>query len=347
MSGIDRYICRHVRELEGYVPGEQPRVPGLIKLNTNENPYPPSPRVTETLKHLSEGALRLYPDPVSRRVRECIAKLHGYAPEQVFFGNGSDEILALCTRAFVEDQGTIGFFDPSYSLYPVLASIRPAQQKPVSLTRDFAWQMPEGYAASFFYLTNPNAPTSMMFPLEKIRAFCRSFDGLVLIDEAYADFAPWNCMDLVREFPNVMVSRSLSKSYSLAGVRAGYVVGHADLIAALFKIKDSYNANAMTQALSLAALEDQEWMKANAQKITATRDRTARALTDRGFHVYPSATNFLWARPPSGRSAADVFRQLREKNILIRYFPGEKTGACIRVTIGTDEQMDAFLKALS
>lgn len=347
MSDVSRFICQHVRGLEGYVPGEQPKIAGLIKLNTNENPYPPSPRVLEALKAVGEGALRLYPDPVSRKLCDRVAKLHGCRTEQVFFGNGSDEVLALCTRAFVEDKGTIGYFDPSYSLYPVLSAIRPAQVKPVALTADFGWQMPENYGASLFYLTNPNAPTSMVFPRETIRNFCRTFPGLVLIDEAYADFAPWNCMDLALEFPNVLVSRSLSKSYSLAGVRAGYVVGHADLIAALFKIKDSYNVNAVTQALALAALEDQVHMLANVKQIIATRERTAQALSKAGYHVYPSATNFVWARPPAGKNAADVFRMLREHNILIRYFPGPKTGECIRITIGTDAQMDALLKVLA
>lgn len=346
MKPFDELICPHVRSMHGYVPGEQPRIPGLVKLNTNENPYPPSPKVMQALAGIAESQVRMYPDPVSLALRQRIAALHGCSVDQVFAGNGSDEVLALCTRAFVEDGGTIGSFDPSYSLYPILADIRPATFDMVPLTADYAWNMPDGYSAALFYLTNPNAPTSMLFPKEKIRSFCASFNGVVLIDEAYADFAPWNCMDLTREFPNVLVSRSLSKSYSLAGARAGYVVGAAELIAALFTIKDSYNVNAVTQALALAAIDDQDHMKANCAKIIATRERITHVLKKRGYTVYPSATNFLWVRPPVGKSAESVFRHLREKKVLIRYFPGEKTGDCIRVTIGTDEQMDAFLDAL-
>lgn len=347
MSAMEGWICRHVRSMEGYTPGEQPQVPGLIKLNTNENPYPPSPRVMEVLRSLGEGALRLYPDPVSRTLREKIAVRFGCRIDNVFVGNGSDEVLALCTRAFVEDHGIIGSFDPSYSLYPVLSAIRPAQMSLVDLNKDFTWRMPEDYSADLFYLTNPNAPTSMAFDRDDIRKFCRRFKGLVLIDEAYVDFAPAHCMDFALEFPNVLVSRSFSKSYALAGARVGYVVGHPDLITAMYKIKDSYNVNAITQALALAAFEDEAYMRAQADKIIATREKTAAALAASGYHVYPSATNFLWVRPPAGQDAAKIFAMLRERKILIRYFPGPTTGHCLRITIGTDEQMNALLGGLS
>ncbi len=346
MKPFDDLICPHVQSMTGYVPGEQPRIPGLIKLNTNENPYPPSPNVMKALAGIAASQVRMYPDPVSFALRQRIAALHGCSVDQVFAGNGSDEVLALCTRAFVEEGGTIGSFDPSYSLYPILSDIRPAQFVTVPLTADYEWNMPEGYRASLFYLTNPNAPTSLLFSKEKIRSFCAAFDGVVLIDEAYADFAPWNCMDLIHDFSNVLVSRSLSKSYSLAGARAGYVVGAAELIAALFTIKDSYNVNAVTQAMALAAIDDQDHMRANCAKIIATRERISTALKIRGYTVYTSATNFLWVRPPAGQPAEAVFRHLREHKVLIRYFPGEKTGDCIRVTVGTDEQMDVFLAAL-
>lgn len=345
MSDASRHLCRHVRDIKGYVPGEQPRTPGLIKLNTNENPYPPSPRVLEVLARVVEGDLRLYPDPVSLDLRTCIAALHGCRVEQVFAGNGSDEVLALCTRAFVEDEGEIGCFDPSYSLYPVLAAIRPARLRAVALQDDYTWSNPGCRKASLFYLANPNAPTSMAFPKEKIRDFCETFSGVVLIDEAYADFAPENCMDLALACPNVLVSRSLSKSYSLAGIRAGYVVGSEALVSALFRIKDSYNVNALTQKMALAALEDQDHMWANCARIVSTRERVSLVLSRRGCHVFPSATNFLWVRPPSGHEALEVVHALRERNILVRYFPGAKTGSCLRVTIGTDEQMNALIDA--
>jgi len=345
MSRLDDRICRHVRDMQGYVPGEQPKIAGLIKLNTNENPYPPSPRVVQVLKDVGESALRLYPDPVCTELRKQIADQHACRPEQVFVGNGSDEVLALCTRAFVEDDGEIGYFDPTYSLYPILAEIRHVAVKPVELTTEFEWQMPSDYTASFFYLTNPNAPTGMVFPKEKIKQFCETFGGVVLIDEAYADFAGWNCIDLALSIPHVMVSRSFSKSYSLAGVRAGYAVGHPDLIAALFKLKDSYNVNALTQRMALAAFSDQDHMRKNVERVVETREHVAHELRKMGHHVYPSSTNFLWIKP-AGISSSDLFRHLRERNVLTRYFPGEKTGHCLRITIGTVEQMDSFLAAL-
>lgn len=341
------YLCGHVRELEGYTPGEQPRVPGLIKLNTNENPYPPSPKVREALHALGEDALRLYPDPVCRALRARIADRHGVAVEQVFVGNGSDEVLALCTRAFVEANGTIASFDPSYSLYPVLAAIRPAQMLLVDLADDFTWQMPDGFRADLFYLTHPNAPTSRAFPREKVVALCETFDGVVLIDEAYADFAPENFMDLAGRYPNVLVSRSFSKSYSLAGARVGYLVGDATLIAALYKIKDSYNVNVLSQVAALAAFEDEATMRANVARIIATRERVAAELASRGYRVYPSATNFLWIHPPAGTPASDLYARLRTRNILTRYFPGPRTGDLLRITIGTEEQMDAFLRSIA
>jgi histidinol-phosphate aminotransferase len=345
MSDPSATICRHVRAMNAYVPGEQPKTPGLVKLNTNENPYPPSPQVLATLHALGEGALRLYPDPSCATLRAAIAARHGVGADQVFVGNGSDEILALATRAFVEDDGTIGYFDPSYSLYPVLAAIRNVATRPVPLGPAFTWHMPPDYTASLFYLTNPNAPTSLAFARADIEAFTARFSGVVVIDEAYADFADDTYMDLARTAPNVLVSRSFSKSYALAGARAGYAVGPADLIGALHTIKDSYNVNALTQAAALAAFQDEAWMREQTAKVMATRARIAGALTGRGWRVHDSSTNFLWARPPG--DAAAVFQTLRERNVLVRYFPGPATGDHLRITIGTDVQMDTFLAALT
>jgi histidinol-phosphate aminotransferase len=245
----------------------------------------------------------------------------------------------------VERSGAIGYFDPSYSLYPVLAAIEEIRVKPVPLSPDFAWAMPENYSASLFYLTNPNAPTSLLFPKAKVRAFCKSFRGVVLVDEAYVDFAPGHCVDLALKLPNVLVARTLSKSYSLAGIRLGYAIGSAVLIAALDKIKDSYNVSALTQHIALAALRDQAWMRRNVQRIIATRALVAAALNARGYKVFPSATNFLWVRPAE-RPAQAVFASLRARNVFVRYFPEKRTGEFLRVTIGTDAQMRAFLGAL-
>ena len=335
-------IRKSVQAMRGYVPGEQPRVRGLVKLNTNENPYPPSARVARALREFDAQRLRLYPDPVSRKLRERIARIHGCGAGQVFVANGSDEALALCTRAFVEDRGTIGFFDPSYSLYPVLAEIRGASTRPVALGPGFDWRMPRGYRCSLFFLASPNAPTSVQYPKAAVREFCRRMPGVVLIDEAYEDFAREDCMDLARELPNVLVMRTLSKSFSLAGLRLGYVVGNEELIGALLKIKDSYNVDALAQAVALAALSDLRHMRANAARIRRTRARLSIALEELGFKVLPSETNFLWAEPPR-LQARSLFRRLRERRILVRYFPGPRTGRHLRITVGTDEEASRLI----
>jgi histidinol-phosphate aminotransferase len=340
-------ICKNVQALTAYTPGEQPKDPAIVKLNTNENPYPPSPKVAEMLKTFDYARLRLYPDPLFMALRSRLAEIHGCTVNQVFIGNGSDEILALCTRAFVENNGSIGYFDPSYSLYPVLADIRGVEQRPVKLTADFYWQMPTDYSASLFYITNPNAPTSMMHDKATIAAFCKTFDGAVLIDEAYGDFADTHCMDLAlaKDNQNTLVMRTFSKSFSLAGLRFGYVIGPEPLIQALYKIKDSYNMDMLAQAVALAALSDLEYMRANVQKIRTTRARLTQELTKRGWTVCPSQTNFLFARPPS-RNAKEIFEALRQQKIFVRYFPGPATGDYLRITIGTEEQTDKLLAAL-
>lgn len=347
--GIMSMICKHVEALAGYVPGEQPNFPGMVKLNTNENPYPPSPKVGEALKAFDWEALRRYPDPVCHAVREQIARNNGCRPEQVFVGNGSDEVLALFTRAFVEVGGTIGYFDPTYSLYSVLADIRDAKGKPLPLNDDFSCPTPPADFSDVFVWTNPNAPTSRMAPTEQIAAFAKAFHGVVLVDEAYADFAPANCMALATatDNRNVLVMRTLSKSFSLAGIRFGYCVGPETLIEALYKIKDSYNMDRVAQAIGLAALSDLPYMQANVAKILATRGRLAEALVTRGWQVQPSATNFLFAAPPPAINAATLFAALRERHLYVRYFPGKVTGRYLRITIGTDAETDALLAALA
>jgi histidinol-phosphate aminotransferase len=344
---MSTYIAQNVAALQAYTPGEQPKDRDIIKLNTNENPYPPSPQVAAALAAFSAERLRLYPDPNATALRRRIAEIHGCRLEQVFAGNGSDEILALATRAFVENDGSIGYIVPSYSLYPVLAAIRDVTQKPVDLADGFTWQMPPDYRASLFLLTTPNAPTSMAYKRADVAAFCRAFAGVVLLDEAYGDFAPDHFMDLALapDNTNTLVMRTFSKSFSLAGLRLGYVVGPAPLIEALYKIKDSYNLDMLTQVVGLAALNDLDYMRANTRRIQATRARLAGALQACGYEVLPSATNFLFARPPDG-DARTVFDRLREKKIFVRYFPGPRTGAYLRITIGTDAEIDALLAAL-
>lgn len=340
------FIRACVKKMSAYVPGEQPADRGVIKLNTNENPYPPAPAVRRALQNFRGDRLRRYPDPACRPLRAAIAKLHRCSPDQVFVGNGSDEILALCTRAFVEDNGAIAFFEPSYSLYPVLAQIRNVKSRAIPLGRDFRGRLPARAAAALFFLANPNAPTGRLYPQKEVADFCRRFRGVVVLDEAYVDFSRGHCADLALKLKNTLAVRSLSKAYSLAGLRVGYALGAAELIAALFKVKDSYNVDCLAQVLAAAAIRDQAYLRTNIKRVIATRGRLARALQAMHFTVFPSEANFLWVRPPRPGARA-LYRALREKNILVRHFRGARTRDHLRISIGTDEQTDRLLKAVS
>lgn len=339
------WVKKSVNEMQAYVPGEQPVGEGIVKLNTNENPWLCTPEVRDVLSSLDPATLAKYPDPLCTDVRRVIAQQHGVDVEQVFAGNGSDEILALCLRAFVERAGSAGWFDPSYSLYPTLACIEEIEARPVALDDDFGWQMPDGYCASLFFLTNPNAPTGMLFPKKKIESFVAGFDGVVVIDEAYVDFAREDCMELAVRYPNVLVVRTLSKSYALAGIRFGYAVGTPSLIQALFKVKDSYNVNAITQEIARVALIDQGSMEAMTAAVIGTRTLAAAELAGLGFKVFPSETNFLWVRPPEP-GARKIFEALRDKKIYVRWFDTPRTRDYLRITIGTNEQMMTLIEVL-
>ena len=346
---MSTYIRKSVQELDAYTPGEQPQVAGLIKLNTNENPYPPSPNVARTLRDFAADSLRLYPDPVCAGLRERIARQAGVAVENVFVGNGSDEVLRLCMRAFTPAGGAAASFTPSYSLYPVLAAAEEVAFRTVALPDDFSWtEPPTDLNANLFFLANPNAPTGVFYPETAIEAFCRRFQGVVVVDEAYVDFSGGrNCLELAQKMPNVLVCRTMSKSFSLAGLRIGWAIGSRDLVGALYKLKDSYNVDRLAQAVAIAAMDDLPWMQANAKKIVATRKRVAGELQKRGYQVVSSASNFLFVAPPAGMTAEVLFADLRRKNILVRYFPGGRTGRFLRVSIGTDAEMDTFLSAAS
>ena len=343
-------------ELEAYTPGEQPKAKNVIKLNTNENPYLPSPKCADVLKGFDLDRLRRYPDPVFAALRERIARIWRTTPSRVFIGNGSDEILTLMAKAFVEDGEAIGSLDPSYSLYKTLAAIRNVPFIPTPLAKDFTWSgkiATAGRSArkapvSLFLLTNPNAPTGVFTPAETVSAAARRFRGVFVVDEAYADFAQTNCVSLATDPANrnLIVMRTLSKSFSLAGLRLGYCIGPEDLIAALYKVKDSYNVDAIAQAVALAALNDLPWMRANVAKVRRTRARVAKALAKMGWDVLPSESNFLFARPAL-RPASELFEDLRARNIFVRYFKGPRTGDRLRITIGTDVQMDTLIAALA
>ncbi|MBQ2631601.1 MAG: histidinol-phosphate transaminase [Kiritimatiellae bacterium] len=340
-------VARAVRRLEAYTPGEQPKSRRVVKLNTNENPYPPSPACAEALRRFDPDRLRRYPDPVFAELRAALAELNGTSPERIFVGNGSDEVLSVAAKTFVEDDESIGSLDPSYSLYKTLAAIRGVKWVGVSPLRTSHCALRTSKCALFLW-TNPNAPTGEFAEPEEIAAFAKGFRGVVIVDEAYADFARANCMSLAtaQKNKNVIVMRTFSKSYSLAGLRVGYCVGPEDLIAAMYKVKDSYNVDAVAQSVAIAAVKDQAWMRGNVAKVVKTRARFVRELESRGWDVIPSESNFVFARPPAPAKASEIFESLRERNIFVRYFPGPKTGDRLRITIGTDGQMKALLSAL-
>lgn len=351
-----------VRELRPYVPGEQPKVKRLIKLNTNENPYPPSPKVLAVIKAATDQRLRLYPNPTADRLREKLAALHACKPENIIVGNGSDELLALATRAFVEPAtpnappaavSTIQFFTPSYSLYPVLADIHGAQSNTVPLGRDFGLPSPGelrsasprqwNFDAALTFVTTPNAPSGRGYSTNELDALCRAQKGVVVLDEAYVDFASENAMSLALKHPHVLVARTFSKAYSLCFLRVGYFVGNAELIAALQKIRDSYNVNGLGQIAALATLSDLRHYRRNIKQVIDTRERLSGRLRLLGFDVLPSQTNFIFARPPRF-SAESWLQKLREKNVLVRWFNSPATAGYLRITIGTDAQADALLR---
>ena len=339
-------IRKSVQKLDGYVPGEQPKGDDLVKLNTNENPWLCTPDAYDILREIDVSMLAKYPDPVCTEVRKVIAEKHEVGIGNVFAGNGSDEVLALCIRAFVErDGGSVGFFDPSYSLYPVLAEIEDVETRPVALDENFGWQMPDGYETSVFFLANPNAPTSLLFPKETVEAFVKDFAGVVVIDEAYVDFASEDCMELAVKYDNVLVCRTLSKSYALAGIRFGYCIGNKELIDAMYKIKDSYNVNTLTQEIARVALLDDGTMDAITTAIKNSRAIMTNELADLGFNVFPSETNFLWAKPPKP-GAQKIFEELKKRNVFVRWFDGERTKDYLRITVGTDQQTMKLIEEL-
>ena len=335
-------ITESVQRLEAYTPGEQPKAKNVVKLNTNENPYPPSPKCAAVLKNFDLDRLRRYPDPVFTELRAELAKLNGCKPENIFVGNGSDEVLSVAAKTFVEDDEAIGSLDPSYSLYKTLADIRNVPWVGVEVSGIRKFDDPK---VALFLWTNPNAPTGVFAPKKQIAAFAKKFKGVVIVDEAYADFAKENCMDMAVKRGNakLMVMRTFSKSYSLAGLRVGYCVGPVELIDAMYKVKDSYNIDALAQAVALAAVKDQRWMLKNSAKVVKTRTWFAAELEKRGWDVLPSEANFVFAKPPAG-NAAEIFTELKKRNVFVRYFSAPKTAERIRITIGTDAQMKTLLK---
>lgn len=340
------YARTNIEQMHGYVPGEQPKVAGLIKLNTNENPYPPSPKVFEALQAAVDDRLRLYPDPQSFGLRQKLGKRFGFDPAQILIGNGCDDILNLCLRAFVGEGEKLAYFWPSYSLYPVLANIQGAQKVELPLDEQFQVQgVPSLDGVKLLFITQPNAPSGVWLQKETLRRIIEQTDAVVVVDEAYVDFATDNCLDFIGKYPNVLVARSFSKSYALAGMRLGWVAGSAELIGTLDKVKDSYNISRLSQVAGEAAIEDVPYFEQTVCKVKATRERVTERLKEWDFFIYPSQTNFVFAKPPAPLTAKQWFDGLRERKVIVRWWNADRIRDFARVSIGTDEEMNKFLEA--
>jgi histidinol-phosphate aminotransferase len=338
-----------IRSIEGYVPGEQPKDRRYIKLNTNENPYPPSPRVIEAVARAVTDDLRLYPDPVATDLRAKAAEVYGVPASQIIAGNGSDDLIAMLIRACAEaGTGTVAYPVPTYSLYDTLVAIQGAKTVQIPFPADFRLPAEELLAAnaSLTFVANPNAPSGTFTAVAAIEAFARRASGVVVVDEAYVDFADDTALRLVGVCPNVVVLRTFSKSFSLAGMRIGLGFGSADVVAELNKVKDSYNLNRLSLTAATAALEDIAWMRANAARVRETRDALAAGLRKAGATVLPSQANFVLARFP-GQGAGQIQKRLKDRGVLVRYFDTPDLRDALRISVGTPEECDALLAALS
>jgi histidinol-phosphate aminotransferase len=334
--------------MSGYSPGEQPG-PGVrvVKLNTNENPFPPSPRVIDAIREVDVEMLRRYPNPVAQKFREAAAKLHKVSPEQIICGNGSDDILTIATRTFIPPGGVLGSPDPTYSLYSVLAQLEGA--KHVSVPWRDGWQLPTdelvATKADAIYLANPNAPSGTVVGNDVIASLAEKFGKLVLVDEAYADFADQNAVAVVDKHPNVVVSRTMSKGYALAGLRFGYAIAHPAVIEEMMKVKDSYNCDSISIVAATAAIDDQAYAQSGWNRVREERERVSAELTRLGFDVIPSKTNFVLAGVPGG-DGKGFYIGLKQQGILIRFFDKPGLRDKIRITIGTGQENDAMLGGL-
>jgi histidinol-phosphate aminotransferase len=341
---------RNIAGLAGYVPGEQPQDGGYIKLNTNENPYPPSPRVVAALKKASDSSLRLYPEPMSREIRELAAAIYGLDPGNVLVGNGSDEVLSILVRAFVGAGDRVLYPEPTYTLYDTLVAIQEGSKQALRYTDDF--QLPEEFfsqSAALTFVCNPNSPSATLLPLETIERLARRSSGVVVVDEAYIDFADVenaSAIPLLKNYPNLVVLRTFSKSFSLAGMRVGLAFASEELIAGMMKIKDSYNINRLSQTAAAAALRDLPWMGRNVRRIQRSRKKLVAGLKKLGFQVYPPQANFVLARR-NGQNLKGLYEELKRRKILVRYFDQPGLQDAMRITVGAPDEVGALLNQLA
>jgi histidinol-phosphate aminotransferase len=336
-----------VIDMEGYVPGEQPRDRRYVKLNTNENPYPPSPRVLEALRDAVDDNLRLYPRPFADELRERAARLYRLEPRNVLVGNGSDELLAILMRATIDPGDRVAYPVPTYSLYDTLVAIHSGEPRHVPFPPDFSLPDELVHAdARLVIVCNPNSPSGTRIPATALGPLFRRRDRLVVVDEAYVDFADGDCLELLREFRNAVILRTLSKSYSLAGLRIGLALADGAVIAELAKVKDSYNVNRLSAVAGAAALRDPRWMEANVRRVRRTREALTERLIEMGFEVPPSQANFVLARRP-GQDLGHLYEGLKRRGVLVRHFRSPGLQDALRITVGTDEEVGVLLRVLT
>jgi histidinol-phosphate aminotransferase len=347
---MSKFWSPFVKDLVPYVPGEQPKVANLVKLNTNENPYGPSPKAIEAMRAELSDALRLYPDPNSDLLKQAVADYYGVQTSQVFLGNGSDEVLAHIFHGLFQHDQPLLFPDISYSFYPVYCGLYGIPFEAVPLDDQFQIRA-QDYAKpnAGIIFPNPNAPTGCLLPLEAVEQIVKaSPDSVVVVDEAYVDFGGETAIKLVDRYPNLLVTQTVSKSRSLAGLRVGLAVGHPDLIEALERIKNSFNSypiDRIAVAGAAAAFADTAYFEDTCAKVIASREKLVEGLRQRGFDVLPSAANFIFARHPE-QDAAGIAARLREKGVIVRHFKQERIAQFLRISIGTPEQNQALLDAL-
>jgi len=340
------YFRENIEEAKGYEPGFQPKQTDVIKLNTNENPYPPSPQVLKVLAEIEPEQLRRYPDPIGNEFREAAAEVNGVQPENIMCCNGGDELLTIALRAFCDESRPVAYPVPTYSLYPVLAKLQNCTA--IEIPFDSEFNLPVKLTSTNAALTivcNPNAPSGTFISVGELASLADELKGVLLIDEAYVDFAEETCVSLVKDFDNVIILRSMSKGYCLAGLRFGYAIARPDLIAGLMKVKDSYNVDAIAIAAAAAAIKDQEYFKENIEKVKKNRDLLAAQLRALKFKVAKSWANFVLAESKNCKASV-IYDKLVQQNIYVRYFdlPGLKDK--LRITVGTSEQNDKLILAL-
>jgi histidinol-phosphate aminotransferase len=347
---MSRYWSSFVHDLEPYIPGEQPKMANLVKLNTNENPYGPSPKVLEAIRLDTNDTLRLYPDPTSTKLRQAIADYHKVSLNEVFVGNGSDEVLAHIFNALFRHESPVLFPDITYSFYPVYSRMFDVAYKAVPLSEAYqidvsAYNQPNGG----IIFPNPNAPTGCLLSLDSIRALLeRNTDSVVVVDEAYVDFGGESAISLVKDYPNLLVSQTFSKSRSLAGLRIGYAIGQADLIEALVRVKDSFNSypiDRLAESAAIAALSDEDYFVRTCEQVINDRDKLTTSLEELGFDVLPSAANFVFARHPD-YDASELAQGLRKEGVIVRHFNKPRIDAFLRISIGTPSENQHLLSVL-